>query len=151
VECAAWLEGVAYDYSNRINVVVRLHPNEDGSLYRGCRHLHIIKGVPDLATTLRCCDWSGSLCSTVLYEALLYQKPVWQFYADGWPDLADNWKHGLATRISSQAELGEMVRQFLRVQPRVCAGNGVSDRVFANRGHATKAIADFIECQLEGA
>ncbi len=151
VECAAWLEGMASEYSNDINVVVRLHPNEDGSLYRGCPHLHITKAVPDLATTLQGSDWSGSLCSTVLYEALLYEKPVWQFYADGWPNLADNWKHGLATRIASQAELGEMVRRVLGVQTGVFAGECVSDRVFANRGRATKAVADFIECQLEGA
>jgi hypothetical protein len=149
--CAAWLEGMASEYSNRINVVVRLHPNEDGSLYRGCPHLHITKGVPDLSTTLRGCDWSGSLCSTVLYEALLYEKPVWQFYGNGWPNLADNWKNGLATRIASQEELGEMVRRGLGVQTGISLGENVSERVFANRGRATKAVADFIQRQIEAA
>ena len=90
VQCAQWLESMASRYFHAINVVVRLHPNEDGSLYTHCSHLTISKALPDLTTTLEGSDWVGSLCSTVLYDALPYRKPVWQFYADGWPELADN-------------------------------------------------------------
>jgi hypothetical protein len=43
-----------------VNVVVRLHPNEDGSLYRNCSHLTITKGSPDLAVMLEGSDWVGS-------------------------------------------------------------------------------------------
>jgi hypothetical protein len=148
IECARWLEEIASQYSNRINVVVRLHPNEDGSLYKTCPNLQVTKDVPDLTTTLQGCDWSGSLCSTVLYEALLYEKPVWQFYADGWPDLADNWKHGLATRIASQFELSEMIRRILDDRGEALGEACNYDRVFANRGCATEAVGDFIESQL---
>jgi len=148
LDCARWLETTAVQYSNHINVIVRLHPNEDDSLYRGCRHLRVIKESPDLATTLNGCDWVGSLCSTVLYDALLYKKPIWQFYADEWPELADNWKHGLATRISSQADLSETISQSL------CGGSAgfvdpeAIDRVFANHGRAVQSVADFVQARL---
>jgi len=166
VECAQWLETAAAKYDGRVNVVVRLHPNEDGSLYRNCPHLKVVKGVPDLATTLDGCDGTGSLCSTVLYEALLYRKPVWQFYADGWPELADNWKAGLATRIASEADLVEKTGQMLNcgwrmaipLPPPACGGirgggesapnADLADYVFANHGCAAQAIADFIKNRL---
>jgi len=148
-ECAKWLETTAARYAGHINVIVRLHPNEDGALYREYPHLRIIKGLPDLATTLDGCDWVGSLCSTVLYDALLYKKPVWQFYADGWPELADNWKFGLATRISSQAELDERVHRMLCEGAKGFREENLSDRVFSNHGHATQAVADFVQGQLE--
>jgi hypothetical protein len=94
------------------------------------------------------CDWVGSLCSTVLYEALLYQKPVWQFYAEGWPKLADNWNYGLATRISSQSELSKMVRRMLSRRTATCSSAALCSHVFANHGRATQAVADFIEGRL---
>jgi hypothetical protein len=128
-----------------MNFIVRLHPNEDNSLYRDCRHLTISKGVPNLATTIEGCDWIGSLCSTVLYDALLYKKPVWQFYADGWPELADNWRHGLAVRISSQFELSEMVDRMLCEDVDLIVDESLHKKVFANHGRATQATADFIE------
>jgi len=149
LECARWLETTAAQYSKDINVIVRLHPNEDDSLYRGCQNLRIIKESPDLATTLHACDWVGSLCSSVLYDALLYRKPIWQFYADEWPELADNWKYDLAVRISSQSELTEMINRAL------CEGAGTfidaekAGRVFVNHGRAVQAVADFIQARLE--
>ncbi|MBI3951340.1 MAG: hypothetical protein HY314_12895 [Acidobacteria bacterium] len=149
LECAKWLETTAAQFSGDINIVVRLHPNENGRLYRGCRRLHITKNSLDLATMLDGCDWVGSLCSTVLYDALLYQKPVWQFYADGWPELADNWKNGLAIRISSQCQLSEMVSRILVVGRDHAANDGVISRVFSNHGRATQAIADFVQSPLE--
>ena len=149
-ECARWLEKSAALHKNDINVVVRLHPNEDGSLYQNCPHLHITKDVPDLAVTLEGCDWVGSLCSTVLYDALLFKKPVWQFHADHWPELANNWRQGLAVRISSQTELSESMSQILSVE-RHGFDERLSSRVFANHGRAAGAVADFIKGRLEGA
>jgi hypothetical protein len=147
VECAQWLEQLALEYSNDLNVIVRLHPNEDGALFKDCPHLHITKHAPDLHTMLDGCDWAGSLCSTVLYDALLYLKPVWQFYADGWPDLADNWRRGLAKRISSQDELFAEVKQLMHVAP--CLDEPpLYEQVFANHGQATQAVANFAASQL---
>jgi hypothetical protein len=148
IECARWLDETAAQYSNDINVVVRLHPNEDGSLYRSCRHLRVTKNTPELSITLAGCDCVASLCSTVLYEALLYKKPIWQFYADEWPDLADNWKCGLALRVSSPAELSKMMNRMLRESDAGLLAD-VSSRVFAKHGRATQAVADFVQSQLE--
>jgi hypothetical protein len=149
VECAEWLESTASRYASDINVVVRLHPNEDGSLYRDCSHLTISKALPDLTTTLQGSDWVGSLCSTVLYDALLYRKPIWQFYADGWSELADNWKCGLARRISSPTELQEMVGRALGDGAVESVHDSLIDQVFANPGRATEHVADFVQDQLE--
>lgn len=148
-ECARWLETTAAQYANDINIVVRLHPNEDGSLYRNCPHLHITKEAPDLALTLEGCDWAGSLCSTVLYDALLFKKPVWQFYADEWPELADNWRQGLALRISSQAELAKQVQRVLSTGSGGLVDETLAGRVFANQGHVAEAMADFVQGRLE--
>lgn len=148
-ECARWLEAAAEKYSGDVNVVVRLHPNEDGSLYENCPHLTITKGSPDLTVMLEGSDWVGSLCSTVMYDALLFEKPVWQFYAGGWPELADNWKRGLTTRVASEADFIAMVGRVIRegsraVDTRLCT------RVFANHGYATRTVADFVGRQLTG-
>jgi hypothetical protein len=147
-ECATWLEAAAAQYADQINVVVRLHPNEDGSLYRDCPHLHITKDSPDLNTSLDGCDWTASLCSTVLYEGLLYRKPVWQFYADGWPDLADNWKTGLATRIASLEQLNNIIAAALRNDTRHFMDSDVVERVFLNHGRATTVVVDLVKRQL---
>lgn len=145
VECANWLESTAARYSDKINIIVKLHPNEDGSLYSDCDHLRVTKESPDLETLLSGCDWAGSLCSTVLYDALIYKKPVWQFYADGWPDLSDNWKYGLAERVSSESELNEMVDSVLSKSADHDFDESTSEQVFANQGRATQAVADFVE------
>lgn len=149
VECAEWLESMASRYASDVNVVVRLHPNEDGSLYQHCPHVTVSKAAPDLTTSLQGCDWVGSLCSTVLYDALLYHKPIWQFYADGWPELAVNWKSGLAKRISSRTELEEMVGRALGAGNGECVPDNLIDHVFANHGRAAEHIADFVQEQLE--
>lgn len=142
-ECANWLEKAAARNPG-INVVVRLHPNENGDLYPGCRHLTLTKGTPDLETTLAGADVVASLCSTVLYEALLYGKPVWQLHADGWPDLADTWRQGLAIRVGSETELDALAAEL-------AGGTGVGapdaalvERVFANRGRAASQAADVV-------
>jgi hypothetical protein len=144
-EAASWLEAAARRLPDRINMVVRLHPNEDGSLYRGMAGLRLVKGKPDLATTLEGADAIGSLCSTALYEALLFLKPVLQFDADGWPDLADNWRRGLARRISSAGEL-ESALDALR-NGEIDRGDAIAlrERVFANHPHAADAVAHWLE------
>ncbi len=147
---AGWLEDAAAEHGDRMNFVVRLHPNEDGSLYDGCSHLVVTRREVDLATTLDGCDLIGSFCSTVLYEALLYHKPVWQFYADGWPDLAGNWKTGLATRIPSPAALSAQIERMLDEGTGTFFDPASIDRVFANHGRATQAIAGFVQARLAG-
>jgi len=143
-ECARWLEKSAAQYRNEINVVVRLHPNEDGSLYKNCPHLHVTKNELDLATTLNGCDWVGSICSTVLYDALLFKKNVWQFQAEHWPQLANNWRQGLAIKISSQAELGHCMSEILSGGT-TSFDDQMTKRVFANQGHSAEAVADFVQ------
>jgi hypothetical protein len=149
VECANWLESTAARYSDNLNVIVKLHPNEDGSLYTNCKHIHVTKESPDLTTLLSGCDWVGSLCSTVLYDALIYKKPVWQFYADGWPDLSDNWKYGLAERVASESDLNEMTASVLSKGADHNFDERISEQVFANQGRATHAVADFVEHSLK--
>lgn len=149
LECSRWLEATAEQYREDVNIVIRLHPNEDRALYRGCRHLHLTKGVPDLATTLAGCDWVGSLCSTVMYDALLYKKPVWHFFADDWPDLADNWRQGLAERISSESDLKDRIGRTLREPRASVVDEGLADRVFVNHGSAACAVADFVVRKLK--
>ncbi|MGQ0811342.1 MAG: hypothetical protein ACT4OO_08980 [Nitrospiraceae bacterium] len=146
-ECARWLEVIAKRFKSRVNVIVRLHPNEDGSLYRNCPHLVITKDRPELGLLLDGCDCVASLCSTALHEALLYHKPAWQLSADGWPDLAENWKHGLAKRISSESELSEMVEHVVNEGIQERPMNDMVDGVFINHGRATHAVADFVISQ----
>ncbi|WP_447603651.1 hypothetical protein [Nitrospira sp. Nam80] len=146
-ECASWLEGVARHFRDRINVIVRLHPNEDGSLYGECPHLIVTKDRPELDLLLDGSDCVASLCSTAMHEALLYKKPVWQLYADGWPDLAANWRDGLATRIYSEAHLGQMVERMLDPLHRQPLADDSTGKVFTNHGRATKAVADFVLSQ----
>jgi hypothetical protein len=143
-ECAAWLEAAATSYANDLNVVVRLHPNEDGSLYHRCRHLTITRSAPALGDTLDGCDWLGSLCSTVLYDGLLYRKPIWQFHADGWPALADNWQQGLAHRVRSESHLRVLVGRMLAGHAERRGDAALVGRVFANHGRATQAVADVV-------
>jgi hypothetical protein len=144
-ECARWLETTAALLVNEINVIVRLHPNEDGSLYQNSPTLHLTKDTPELTVTLDGCDFVGSLCSTVLYDALLFKKPVWQFHAEGWPELADNWRQGLAVRISSQAELNERILEHLSKGGTNYDEVNASERVFANQGCAASAVATYIQ------
>jgi hypothetical protein len=143
-ECARWLEVVAEQYAGQVNVIVRLHPNEDGALYRKCPSLVMTKHRPGLGQLLDGCDCIASLCSTAMLDALLYHKPVWQFYADGWPPLADNWRQGLATRIGSRVEFAQAVERLIESGGQPCSANGVLERVFSNHGRATQAVADFL-------
>ena len=146
-ECAAWLEAAAANYADELNVVVRLHPNEDGALYRNCRHLTVMRSTPGLGDTLDGCDWLASLCSTVLYDGLLYGKPIWQFHADGWPALADNWEKGLALRVRSDSHLRVMVGRMLSGHADRRGDPTLVGRVFANHGRATEAVADVVTTQ----
>lgn len=141
LHCARWLETAASRFDGRLNVIVRLHPNEDGSLYKNCPHLRVTKGVPDLSTTLAGSDIVASLCSTALDEALLFHGSVWHFESEGWPALADNWRTGRAVRIASENQLCELIAQsFSEPCPRSGLGNTVH-QVFANHGRAAQAAA----------
>ncbi len=148
VECMGWLERAAARYADAVNFVVRLHPNEDGALYRGCRHLTVMNRAVDLRVTLEGCDWIGSLCSTVLYDGLLYGRPAWQFYADDWPVYIDNWKTGLASRVSSEQHLVDMVSRVLSSGVPPGVDDALIARVFANHGRATQAVADVVSARL---
>jgi len=148
IECVRWLERTAARHVKDLNIAVRLHPCENGTLYRDCRHLTVMSRAVDLATVLEGCDWFGSLCSTVLYDGLLYGKPAWQFHADGWPLLVDNWKTGLATRVATECEMSNMVRDMLSKGPAPRVDEALVARVFANHGRATQAVADVVESRL---
>jgi len=149
-ECAVWLEAVARDHHSRLNIVVRLHPNEDGSLYRYCPHLMITKDRPDFATLLDGCDAVVSLCSTALYEGLLYRKPIWQLAAPGWPDLAENWKQGLARRVVSEEALCQSVEALISGREPELQGDDLVKDVFNNHGRAAEVVADFLQSQIPG-
>lgn len=145
-ECARWLNTVAERFRQNLHVIVRLHPNEDGSLYRDCGRLILTKDRPAFATLMEGCDCVSSLCSTAMYEALLYEKPVWQLYADGWPELADNWTKGIAKRVSSESELAALIMCMLNTERRERQGEHVQN-VFANHGKAAAAVAEYLLSQ----
>jgi len=149
VECARWLEETAAEYGNALNVVVRLHPNEDGALYRRCPHLTVMSKAVGLEIALDGCDWVGSIYSTVLYDALLYGKQALQFCADHWaPFPTHNWRQGLALRVSSQRHLSEIVGQMLSQGAARGVDEALVARVFANHGRATQAVADVVVSRL---
>jgi hypothetical protein len=148
VGCAEWLAAAAAALKEQVQFLVRLHPNEDGSIYAGMPHLRVFKRECDQAATLAGSDILGGLCSTALLEGLLYGKPVLQFYADGWPDLADNWQQGMAERVASADELRRLLERWVapveragvvqRQQQQRC-------RAFANWGGAAEAIAQHVQ------
>ncbi|MBZ0297925.1 MAG: hypothetical protein K8L99_35550 [Anaerolineae bacterium] len=145
--CAEWLEAAAVRLQGQVQIAVRLHPNEDGGFYTDCPHLRVFKRECDLATTLAAADICGALCSTTLLDALLYDRPVLQFYADGWPDLADNWRRGLAQRVANADALIDILKAGN--WQNLLAGQAAHiDEVFAHRGHATDAVAQHIVGQV---
>lgn len=147
-ESAVWLETAATAIP-QMNFVVRLHPNEDGSLYRDTPHLCITRDEVDLVTTLSGADIVASVCSTAMYEALLFQKPVWQFCASHWPPLEDNWKQGLAERVRDELDLQSKLRHWLKAPDSRDQWARLAERVFANRGRAAATAADYIASLLQ--
>lgn len=145
--CAAWLHSAATELADQMEFAVRLHPNEDGSIYANYPNLRVFKQECDLATTLNAASICGALCSTTLLDALLYKKPVLQFFADGWPDLADNWQRGLAERICGPEQLVDVLKSGLNSDLwRILSEKQTAhtDEVFANRGHSKQIITKFI-------
>lgn len=145
--CAAWLTTASTALEGEVSVVVKLHPSEDGRLYSGVPGLRVIKSQHPLPAVLSGSDVIGSFCSTTLQEALLYGKPALQFLAPGWPELVDNWRRGLARRISSSDRLVEELRALRDrdcYRERSRRARRDAGRAFANRGHAADAIADQI-------
>jgi hypothetical protein len=84
----------------------------------------------------------------VLYDGLLYGKPIWQFHADGWPALADNWQQGLAQRVRSESYLRVLVGRMLAGHAERRGDAALVGRVFANHGRATQAVADVVMSRL---
>jgi hypothetical protein len=146
--CAEWLAVAAEQLREKIEIVVRLHPNEDGSLYTKYPHLRVFKNECDLETTLAGADICAALCSTALLDALLYHKPVLQFYADGWPDLADNWRRGLSQRIANSQQLIEVLIAG-EWEDCVKRQDDHLEGVFANRGRATNVVAQYLADQVQ--
>lgn len=144
-ECAAWLDAAAQQLTGQMEFVVRLHPNEDGRYYSPYPRLRVFKNESELDTTLHAADVCGALCSTVLSDALLYQKPILQFFADGWPDLADNWQRGLAKRIAGPQSLIDVLRSGLddpqSLSTIIQRQQTIVSTVFANHPHAARAVA----------
>lgn len=143
--CAHWLQLAAQELGDQMDFLVKLHPNEDGLVYAGMSELCVFKCEIDLATALAAADVIGALCSTVLLDALLYHKPVLQFYSDGWPDLADNWRRGLAVRIADARGLID----WLSAGPASWQDGAAIQRdrlpqVFAYHGQATSATTQMI-------
>lgn len=143
VGCKKWLSCAAKSLKGKYNVVVRLHPNEDGSLYQDVREdITIFKNECDVLSSIAGADVIGSLCSTVLSEAVLCDVPVIQFLANSWPELVDNWRWGLAQRVFDAHSLVETL---------LALSNGARNArkadasiLFANPGHAAAAIADAV-------
>jgi hypothetical protein len=149
--CAAWLEEAGRALEGRVQVLARLHPNEDGRLYRNAPHVRVFKAECDVFLTLVGAEAHGSLCSTALVEALLYDRPSLQFFADGWPELADNWRQGLARRVGSAEELTATLEQVAAAGSSGVRGVDVAaarERVFANHGRGARAIADHIRARV---
>lgn len=152
--CADWLSRVSQELRGIVHVAVRLHPNEDGSLYEGLPGLRVFKGECDLGTTLAGSAIIGGLCSTCLLEGVLYGKPVLQFFADGWPELADNWRRGLALRIDSATSLEGTLRAILTEgdsAPGSRLQQGRKPLIFAHAGSAAERTAAYIEDRCRGA
>jgi len=146
--CVAWLDQAAYELRGQAHILIRLHPNEDGTLYSGARSLVVFKDECDLATTLAGADAIGSLCSTALLEGVLYEKPTLQFLADGWPELVSNWRWGLAERIESSEALSAVLPRALfdrEYREHVVARqNRAMPWAFANYRNSAKATAEFL-------
>jgi hypothetical protein len=148
IESATWLEEAAVAIPH-VNIVVKLHPNEDGALYRQTPHVRVIKNEFDLITILSAADVVASVCSTAMYEALLFGKPVWQFDTDGWPPLEDNWKQGLAIRVASSKELIRRIYQWMDTPDSCERWSRLSQRVFTNHGRAAAAAAEYLASLLQ--
>lgn len=139
--CAEWLAEAVRKVGSEWEIAVRLHPNEDGRFYEGLTDLHVYKQTCDLGTVLAGSDMVGALCSTALLEGVLYGVPVVQFWAEGWPMLADNWQRGLARRVASAGELLAVLETEgdFGVEQGLRRGD-----VFANWGRAGQVVADYV-------
>lgn len=142
--CARWLNQIAEQFKGTVHVVVRLHPNEDGRLYANYPQLIVTRAEVPFETAMAGCDCVSSLCSTAMYEALLYGKPVWQLHAEGWPILADNWSQGFAARIASDVDLAAAVARLLHREGPAPSATRPVEEAFANHGRAAGAVAEYL-------
>ena len=146
IDCAMWLEQARHAFKNKINILVKLHPNEKGELYQTTK-LITFKNEIDYKAVLNGCDLVGSLCSTAMAEAILFEKPVWQFYSDDWHELSDQYKYGFALRISSQKKLNKHINAFLNNPKKYYPNIGKED-VYQNHGSSINEIYNFVSNQL---
>ena len=147
-EAANWLIEIAKLYLNRLHVIIKLHPKEDGSLYPIDKNLIIINDDIDLLTLLNQSDIITSICSSVLSEAILLDKPIWQFYHNSWPLLADNYKYGLAQKITGLNMLKAEIDSFFSGSIKLNS-NDKKEFVFSNHGTANKKVVNFIIDKIE--
>ena len=144
IECAYWINDLSRKFYNRMNIIVKLHPNEDGQLYVNNSDITILKNEYSSAELLNICNYSASYCSTVMYESILFEKPVIQFYDSNWPDLADNWKSGLAIRASSIDNLNEIFDKVLKNDLKLSVNNEMINKLFQNVGNSISKVANHI-------
>jgi hypothetical protein len=151
--CVQWLAEASAQFGNQIEFIIRLHPNEDGAAYRNYPALRLFKKECDLDTTLAGADICAAVSSTTMQEALLYQKPVLQFYGDGWPEFSSNWKQGLAYRIKDEAQLIEVLSTIQDGCP--VLGHIVEQQqshlseIFAHHGTAGHRVGQYILEQIK--
>tara|TARA_Y100001970_G_scaffold249680_1_gene320469 strand:+ start:6399 stop:7763 length:1365 start_codon:yes stop_codon:yes gene_type:complete len=141
-EAVKWLEKAKSTYSNKFNILIKLHPNEDGGLYKNT-DLVVMNDELGYNVIMNGCDIVCSICSSSMSEAVIYKKPVWQFYADNWPHLAEHYNHGLALRISSQYDLMNSIDDFLSNPQKYSPTLNISD-VYKNQGEAAKQICRYL-------
>ena len=144
IDAVEWLSEIAKIYSDRLNIIIKLHPKEDGSLYNNEPDLTIVKNI-DTFDLIAQADIIGSICSSVMTEAILFDKPILQFYKNSWPLLVDNYKYGLAIRINNLNTLKNELDLFLNGK---IQNNNKIDFVFSNYGYANKKIVKFIRQKI---
>lgn len=134
-----------------LKVCIKLHPSDDRarwvSLAAGERdRLHILDATADLYRVLRDADYAGAFYSTVLVEAMLFTRPVFQL--NPFPaDVADYSGRAGCAHVESGDELRAWIRHC-EAQPdfRARAIERQSEyarRYFARVGNAT---AEFFRC-----
>ena len=144
IEAVEWLSEIAKIYSDKLNIIIKLHPKEDGSLYNNEPDLTIVNNI-DAFDLIAKSDIIGSICSSVMTEAILFNKPILQFHENSWPLLVDNYKYGLAIRINNLNTLKNELDLFLNGK---IQNNNKIDFVFSNYGYANKKIVKFIRQKI---
>ena len=141
--CKDWLYSAARLLKRQYNIVIKLHPDENGELYLDAdNNITIFKNECDVLSSIAGSDIIGSLCSTVLSEALIFNIPAFQFLGDGWPELVDNWRWLIAHRIKDGQSL---VKKLVAVSNNDRNIRNVDTSIyFANQGCAAENVSKTI-------